>query len=123
MTSKLLSLLAAAVLAGGCMQASTETREPVGSPGERVVGYSFYPQRRTPTPEQLSSLHLPVGFAADVFARDLLIAVSSSRTFPTRASMSIATSASDRTACCTCRSAATATSAANRIPTTRRCSG
>jgi glucose/arabinose dehydrogenase len=71
MASKLLSLLAAAVLAGGCMQAATETREPIGSPGEKVVGYSFYPQRRTPTPERLSSLRLPVGFTADVFARDL----------------------------------------------------
>ena len=54
MTSQLLSLFAAAVLAGGCTQAWTETREPVASPGEKVVGYSFYPQRRMPTPEGLA---------------------------------------------------------------------
>jgi len=71
MTAKLLSLFAAAALTCGCAQASTETREPIGPPGEKVVGFSFYPQRRSPTPQQLTSLRLPAGFAADVFARDL----------------------------------------------------
>ena len=71
MTAKLLSLFAAAALTCGCAQASTETREPIGPPGEKVVGFSFYPQRRSPTPQQLTSLHLPAGFAADVFALDL----------------------------------------------------
>jgi len=71
MTSKLLCVMAAAALAGGCTDASTEPREPTSSPGEKVVGYSFYPQRRDATEDLLASLHAPDGFTVDAFARGL----------------------------------------------------
>jgi len=142
-----------------------------GSPGERVVAFSFYPQRRSPTPERLTSLRLPDASSRDVSrateeCRMMAVANDGAvyltrpaqggrvaapegrspttviaygwvhgialhdgrlyletikerarspsrrmaptadrrllvRIFPTRASMFIATSASDRTACCT----------------------
>jgi glucose/arabinose dehydrogenase len=71
MTPKLLCLIAAAALSSGCTHASTEPREPISPPGERVAGYAFYPQRREASAELLPSLHAPNGFAVDIFARAL----------------------------------------------------
>ena len=72
MTFRSLCLIAVlpAALASACTDALTEPREPGTPPGEKVVGYSFYPQRVDAT-DRLSSLQLPEGFAVDVFARDL----------------------------------------------------
>jgi glucose/arabinose dehydrogenase len=71
MRMPILILAAASAFTVACTHASTESRPESSEAGAKVVGYSFYPERRDPPPQLQTSLHAPQGFAVDVFARDL----------------------------------------------------